>query len=71
MIKYENTIQFINDYKEYLNNNGISSAHVARKVGVSPQQLNNIYKKKELTVNDIMRLCNAIGYNCNVLIEKR
>lgn len=52
MLEYKNSDQFKKDYRKYLEDNGISSAHVARKIGISPQQLNNIYNKKELTLND-------------------
>lgn len=71
MLKYVNTKQFLNDYRKYLEDNGIVNTHVARKMGISPQQLQNVFKKKELTVSDITRLCNAINMNCNVVISLR
>ena len=70
MLKYIDDEQFINDYRKHLDNNGISSAHVARKIGISPQQLNNIYNKKELTINDVKRLCAAINLDCDIYISK-
>ena len=69
MLHYDNTDQFIKDYRQYLKDHGISNAHVARKIGISPQQLQNIYKKQELTLSDIIHLCNAIGYNCTINIS--
>lgn len=69
MLKYTNSSQFISDYKKYLEDNGITSAHIARKMQISPQQLNNIYNKKELTFFDIQRLCTAINYECKVEIR--
>ena len=69
MLKYVNTKQFLSDYRKYLEDNGIVNTHVARKMGISPQQLQNVFKKKELTVSDITRLCNAINMNCNVVIS--
>ncbi len=69
MLHYENTTQFINDYRSYLKDHGITNAHVARKIGISPQQLQNIYKKQELTLSDIMGLCDAIGYTCSINIS--
>lgn len=71
MLKYHNTQQFIKDYRDYLNSNGISNAHIARQINISPQQLQNIYKKQELTVNDVVRLCNAINLDCNITISHR
>jgi len=71
MLKYVNTKQFLNDYRKYLNDNGIINAHVARKIGISPQQLQNVFKKQELTVSDVIRLCDAINMDCNVLISIR
>ncbi len=70
MLKYKNSMQFKQDYRKYLIDNGISSAHIARKIGISPQQLNNIYNKKELTLNDVQRLCAAINYNCDIVINR-
>lgn len=69
MLEYNNTEQFLNDYREYLKEKGISNAHVARKIGISPQQLQNVFKKQELTVSDVIKLCNAIDYNCKIMIE--
>lgn len=70
MLEYKNSEQFKHDYRKYLTENGISSAHIARKIGISPQQLNNIYNKKELTLNDVQRLCDAINYKCNIVIDR-
>lgn len=69
MLEYNNTEQFLSDYREYLKQKGISNAHVARKIGISPQQLQNVFKKQELTVSDVVRLCNAIDYNCKIMID--
>lgn len=69
MLNYTDTPQFIIDFKQYLSDNGISNAHVARKMGISPQQLQNVYKKKELTVVDLQAMCNAINYTCTVDIK--
>ena len=68
MLEYKNSDQFKMDYRKYLENNGISNAHVARKIGISPQQLNNIWNKKELTLYDVQRLCIAIGFKCDINI---
>lgn len=68
---FENSEQFIKDYRQLLENNGISNAHIARKMDISPQQLQNVYKKKELTISDVTRLCNAIGYRISVIIDKK
>jgi len=69
MFEYNNTEQFLSDYREYLKQTGISNAHVARKIGISPQQLQNVFKKQELTVSDVIKLCNAIDYNCKIMID--
>lgn len=69
MLEYKNTEQFLSDYRSYLIEKGITNAHIARKIGISPQQLQNVFKKKELTVSDVIKLCNAIDYNCKIVIE--
>lgn len=70
MLEYKNSEQFKNDYRKYLEDNGISSAHIARKIGISPQQLNNIWNKKELTLCDVQRLCTAINFQCDINISR-
>lgn len=70
MLEYINSKQFIDDYKKYLENNGISSAHIARKLNMSPQNLQNLYKKQQLTIDDVVGLCNAIGYKCSITIDR-
>lgn len=69
MLEYKNTKQFLTDYRKYLKDKGISNAHVSRKMDISPQQLQNIFKKQELTVSDVIRLCNAIDFSCKIIIE--
>lgn len=69
MLEYKNTEQFLSDYRSYLIEKGITNAHIARKIGISPQQLQNVFKKKELTVSDVIKLCNAIDYNCKIMID--
>lgn len=68
MMKYINTEQFIADYRAYLKNHGITNTHVARQMNISPQQLQNVFKKQELTVYDLMRLCNAVNMRCTIEI---
>ena len=70
MLEYKNSTQFKSDYRQYLKDNGVVYAHIARKMGISPQQLNNIFNKKELTLTDIQRLCNAINCNCDIVIYR-
>lgn len=70
MLKYNSTDQFLKDYRQYLDDNGITNAHVARKMGISPQQLQNVYKKKELTITDLKALCNAINMQCTITINR-
>lgn len=69
MLEYKSTEQFLNDYRNHLKEKGITNVHVARKIGMSPQQLQNVFKKQELTVSDVIKLCNAIDYNCKIVIE--
>ena len=69
MLQYHDTKQFITDYRQYLKDNGISNAHVARKMDISPQQLQNVYKKQELAISDLIQLCNAINMQCNIIID--
>ena len=71
MLEYKNTKQFLNNYRSYLKEKGITNAHISRKMDISPQQLQNIFKKQELTVNDLVRLCNAIDYSCRIVIEQK
>lgn len=69
MLEYKNTEQFLKDYRSYLKEKGVTNAHVARKMEITPQQLQNIFKKQELTISDVIKLCNAIDYSCKIVIE--
>lgn len=69
MLHYDNTDQFISDYRQYLKDNGITNTHVARKMDISPQQLQNVFKKQELTITDLKGLCNAINMQCDICIS--
>lgn len=71
MLQFISSGQFISDYRIYLLEHGISNAHVARMMGISPQQLQNVFKKKELTVSDVQLLCAAINYKCELNIRER
>ncbi len=70
-MKYENTPQFITDFKQHLSDNGITNAQIAKKMGITSQQLQSMFKKKELTISDISKMCDAIGYKCNVNISRK
>ncbi|MBC5688186.1 helix-turn-helix transcriptional regulator [Mediterraneibacter sp. NSJ-55] len=71
MLEYKSTEQFLHDYRKYLNEKGITNAHVARKMNISPQQLQNIFKKKQLNIIDLKKLCNAIDLEFIIDIKAR
>jgi len=66
--QYIDTDQFIKEYRLYLKGNGITNTHIAKQMGISPQQLQNIFKKNELTVSDLKALCSAINTTAEIKI---
>lgn len=48
-----------------------SKADIARKMGVSRQQLSNTLNKKQLSFNDIAGILDAIGYDLVVDMHPR
>lgn len=59
-MKYTNNQNLIDEYKKLLIDKKISQREVAQLLGVTPQNLNKSFNKKNLSFNDIAKLLNAI-----------
>lgn len=48
---------------------GIKHTYIADKLNISKQALHYMLTKKELTVTDLMKICNVIGLDVEVTID--
>lgn len=50
---------------------GVTKTHIAKKLGVSRQQVDNLLKKQNFALDDANKILNVIGYTIdNVSIKK-
>jgi len=61
MIHYSN-LETVNYIKMMIKNAGYTIEEVADKMGISGQNLHRILNKKNLSFNDINRICKAMNY---------
>ena len=63
MIIYNDNAQIKKELDKILIDIDTSKADIARKMGISRQQLSNTLNKKQLSFNDIAGILDAIGYD--------
>ena len=63
MIIYNDNAQIKKELDKILIDIDTSKADIARKMGISRQQLSNTLNKKQLSFNDIAVILDAIGYD--------
>lgn len=63
MIIYNDNVQIKKELDKILIDIDTSKADIARKMGISRQQLSNTLNKKQLSFNDIAGILDAIGYD--------
>ena len=54
-----------------IKDNGINKTFISNKLGVSRQQINNILKKKNFSIDDANSILNVIGYNIESISIKK
>lgn len=57
--------------KQTIKDNGISKTFIAGKMNISRQQLDNILKKKQFSIDDANSILNVIGYTITNIDIKR
>lgn len=54
-----------------IKDNGVTKTFISSKMGVSRQQLDNILKKQNFSIDDANKILNVIGYKIdNIAIKK-
>ena len=57
--------------EKIIKDNGINKTFISNKLGVSRQQINNILKKKNFSIDDANSILNVIGYNIESISIKK
>ena len=60
--KGDNILEFKRLFKHTLENHGITMTDAARASGLSPQELNNRFLRKDINPGEIARILSAIGF---------
>lgn len=61
----------INLVDKTIKDNGINKTFIAKKLGVSRQQISHMLNKKQFSIDDANKILNCIGYTVDkVLIKK-
>lgn len=64
---YNNNEQLVTELKKLLLDTRYSQRDIAKQMGISPQALQNLLNKKQLSFADIKRVLDCI--NCDLLID--
>ena len=61
MFKYTDNNDLIKEIKKMIIDNNTTQKKVSDRLGISIQQLHNIFKKKNLSFYDVDKICAAAG----------
>ena len=67
---YENNEQVKNIIKEIMKREKVTYRDLAEKLETSQQNIYSIVNKKQLKLDDILMVCNALGYAFEIKITK-
>lgn len=71
IMKYNKNDDIVDMLNNIINLEDISKAELARRIGISPQGLNAIFTKKNINLDDIKRIADALGLEIEInLVEK-
>lgn len=69
---YEDNKQLKEIYKELLKKNGLTMLEASKLLGLStPQQLNNKFNNKKISLSDLKKILSIMGYDYEITIKKR
>lgn len=69
---YEDNKQLKEIYKELLKRNGMTMKEASQLLGLStPQQLNNKFNNKNVSLSDLKEFLAIMGYDYDIVIKKR
>ena len=66
---YNNNNQIRLKLKSLFIETGMKQKDVAAKIGMSPQELTNMLRKKSIRFEDVNKILSAIGYSLNISFE--
>lgn len=67
---YNNNTDLKKELKKILIDENLSLTKVAETMGISRQQLNNLFSKTNFSFDDMNKICNSIGYKLEINIKK-
>lgn len=71
-MKYNNNDDIVALIDNYLNIHGIKKTFLAEKMGITRQRLNTIFQKKNINLDDLKQIADALGLDIEInLIEKK
>lgn len=69
---YEDNKQLKEIYKELLKKNGLTMLEASKLLGLStPQQLNNKFNNKKISLSDLKKFLSIMGYDYEITIKKK
>lgn len=71
MIKYTDNAQIKKEIDKILIDANTTKADIARKMGISRQQVSNTLNKKQLSFADISEILDCIGYDLYIDIRPK
>lgn len=71
MIKYTDNAQIKKEIDKILIDANTTKADIARKMGISRQQVSNTLNKKQLSFADIATILDCIGYDLYIDIQPK
>lgn len=70
--EYHDNKQFKEVYKKLAKEKGFSMSVISEKLGYStPQQLTNLFNKKNISLNELKALFNAIDCNFEISVKSK
>ena len=68
---YSTVLKFRDELKKILIDNGITQRQLAEKLNISPQQLTNLFSKKNFSFEDAKKIADALNmWLCIDLVKK-
>lgn len=64
---YSNNEQLVTELKKLLLDSKCSQRDISQKMGISPQALQNLLNKKQLSFADMKRILDCV--NCDLLVD--
>lgn len=70
-MRYNNNDDIVALVDNYLNINGIRKTFLAEKMGITRQRLNTIFQKKNINLDDLKQIADALGLDVEINLAER